>query len=124
MSPATLLTDLIGRGIQVEANGDKLRIRPQSRLTPVDLAELRQHKLVILRLLRSEGTEAAGIDRYPIVPGHVHWNPYHDPADLAADRWGAEFIPGYHVDIRQPSRLTGLLSTRYPHTRTDERPST
>jgi hypothetical protein len=110
MTPADLLTDLIGRGIEVQANGDKLRIGPQDRLTPVDLDQLRQHKAVILGLLRSEGREATALDRWPIIPGTEHWNPYHDPADLAADRWGRGFVPGFHVDIRQPSRLRGLCS--------------
>jgi len=68
---------------------------------------LRQHKTVILTLLRAEGSEAA-----PIVEGTEHWNPYIDPADLDAGSWGEEFIPGYHVDIRQSSRLRGLLSQR------------
>jgi hypothetical protein len=44
----------------------------------------------------------------PIVEGHVHWNPYIRPADLDAGRWGEEFVPGVHVDLRQPSRLAGL----------------
>jgi len=110
MTPAELLNDLISRGIECQANGDKLRVGPQDRLTSVDLELLRQHKGVILRLLRSEGTETPGVDRYPIIPGRVHWNPYHDPADLAADRWGREFIPGYHYDIRQLGRLRGLCS--------------
>jgi hypothetical protein len=66
--------------------------------------------VVILKLLRSEGSQAATIDRYPITPGHVHFDYFQTPYDIEADRWGAEFIPGFHVDPRQPSRLRGLLS--------------
>jgi hypothetical protein len=110
MTPADLLTDLNVRGIQVEANGDKLRINPRSRLTPLDLALLRQHKPILLGLCRSEGMSAAPTDRYPIIPGRVHFDFFHTPEDMELDRWGEEFIPGYHVDPRQPSRLRGLCS--------------
>jgi len=108
MSPAGLLSDLNSRGIELQPNGDKLRIVGADRLTPTELADLRRHKAVIIRMLQSEGIQAATADRYPIIPGHVHFDRHHDLGDLAAGRWGAEFVPGYHVSSRQPSTLSGL----------------
>jgi TubC N-terminal docking domain len=110
MSPADLLSDLVGRGVEFQVSGDNLRFRPQDRLTSVDLGLLTEHKAVIVKLLRSEGREAAAIDRYPIIHGRVHFDFFHTPEDIEQGRWGAEFVPGYHVDPRQPSRLRGLCS--------------
>src|SRR5262249_38922396 len=45
---------------------------------------------------------------WPVVPGTEHFNPYL-PVD-ADWAWGEEFVPGVHVDIRQPSKLVGLCS--------------
>lgn len=102
MTPASLLSDLTARGVEFQANGNKLRFRPADRLKPGEIEAVRQHKVVILKLLRSEGGEAA-----PIVPGREHWNPY--MADPYGP-WGQEFVPGVHVDVHQPSRLRGLCS--------------
>jgi hypothetical protein len=103
MTPATLLSDLTARGVEFQANGDKLRFRPVDLVKPGEIEAIRQHKLVILKLLRSEGREAA-----PIIPGIEHFNIWID--DPAAPL--TEFVPGFHYDIRQRSRLRALCSPR------------
>jgi hypothetical protein len=40
MTTADLLTDLITRGVEFQANGDKLRFRPPDRLNEVDVGKL------------------------------------------------------------------------------------
>ncbi len=42
----------------------------------------------------------------PFVEGREHFSLWVESAD---GPW-PEFIPGYHVDVRQPSRLRGLCS--------------
>ena len=59
MTPALLLTNLTARGIEFQAHGDKLRFRPMNLLTQGEVETVRQHKVVILKLLRSEGQQAA-----------------------------------------------------------------
>jgi hypothetical protein len=46
----------------------------------------------------------------PVVPDDQHWDCFHDLTDLKAGRWGREFMPGHHIDSRQPSSLTGLMA--------------
>ena len=105
MTPATLLSDLTARGVEFQANGDKLQFRPMELLKPGEIEAIRQHKVVILKLLRSEGREAPPpINPWPIIPGTEHFSIWIDDAD---GPW-PEFIPGYHFDIRQPSRLRPL----------------
>ena len=49
MNPATLLSDLRRRGIELTAEGDRLRYRaPRGVLSPKLLADLRSHKAEIL----------------------------------------------------------------------------
>jgi hypothetical protein len=55
MTTAELLTDLIARGIEFQAHGDKLRFRPAERLTPIDIDNIRRHKPTMLAMLRAEG---------------------------------------------------------------------
>ena len=110
MTPAALISDLATRGIDLRADGDNLRIGPKDRLTSADVDLLRQHKLVILRLLRSEGRETSA---YPIVPGREHFSFWLSEADRDAGKWGQEFVPGFHYDIRQPSRLRPPCSPRF-----------
>jgi hypothetical protein len=69
-SPAALLTELAARGVEFQANGDKLRFRPIEKMTPEEVEAIRQYKPVILKLLRSEAREAA-----PLGCG-----PHNDPA--------------------------------------------
>jgi len=52
MSAAATITELQRLGIQLEADGDRLRYRPQSGLPPELLARLKAHKAELLALLR------------------------------------------------------------------------
>src|SRR5688500_4899846 len=54
MTPAALISELATRGVEFQANGEKLRIRPVERLTPDELEAIGRHKAVILNLLRAE----------------------------------------------------------------------
>ena len=54
MTAADLISDLHNRGVELVAEGDKLRFRPADRLTSTDLVHLRHHKPEILRRLRLE----------------------------------------------------------------------
>jgi TubC N-terminal docking domain len=103
MTPSDLLAALTARGVELVARGDKLRFRPVEKLTADEVELIRRHKPVILSLLRSEGREAA-----PIIPGTEHFSIW---VDGVACEW-PEFRVGYHYDVRQPSRLRGLLSPR------------
>lgn len=103
MSPAILLADLVARGVEFQAVGDKLRLRPVELLTPDELMALRQHKAKLLKLLASSPERAAAA--WPIIPGHEHFSLWVDSAEGRLP----EFMPGYHYDIRQPSRLQPLL---------------
>jgi hypothetical protein len=54
-----LLAELAGRGIQLQAHGDRLRFRPQAAMTP-DLAEqLKRHKAELLAVLHAATGAAA-----------------------------------------------------------------
>ena len=79
MTPATLITDLAARGVEFQADGDKLRFRPVDRVTHEEVEVIRRHKVVILKLLRSEGREAA----------QIGCGPHNDPArwNYSADRY-------------------------------------
>jgi hypothetical protein len=50
-SVAALVAALRARGVTLEPRGDKLRVRPVSRLTPNELEALRQYKAEVLALL-------------------------------------------------------------------------
>ena len=51
MTAAKLLVDLKRRGIELVADGDKLRYRPQSRMTPDLVRRLSDHKPALLALI-------------------------------------------------------------------------
>jgi len=68
-----LITRLQSKGIELAVDGDKLRFRPQEKLTPEDLEHLRLHKPVLLRLLRSEGQSSA----------RLHCSPHNDTGNYA-----------------------------------------
>jgi hypothetical protein len=51
-TPEMLLEEINAIGIQIETCGDKLRLRPRSRVTPELAEQLREHKSGILQLLR------------------------------------------------------------------------
>ena len=51
MNAVELLTDLAERGIQATGEGEHLRVRPRSALTPELIEEIRAHKAELLALL-------------------------------------------------------------------------
>ena len=51
MQAQELLENLMERGITVRPDGNLLRVRPKSRLTPELIGELREHKPELLRLV-------------------------------------------------------------------------
>lgn len=81
MTTAELLTDLIARGVEFRARGDRLAFRPMDRLTHADVENIRCHKRALLGLLRAEG--------------FIYENPDADPRPRAVcDRCGSDA----HVD--------------------------
>ena len=65
MNPAALLSDLHSRGVELTAEGDRLRYRaPRGALSPELLADLRSHKAEILAELTQDGdsAESAALD--------------------------------------------------------------
>jgi hypothetical protein len=52
MTPAVLLANLTARGVEFHVDGDKLRFRPATCLTPDEFDAVRQHKTALLALIR------------------------------------------------------------------------
>jgi NADPH-dependent ferric siderophore reductase len=50
-TPAALLAELIARGIELQAHGDRLRFRPQKAMTGNLVARDKAHKPALLALL-------------------------------------------------------------------------
>lgn len=61
MAAAELLADLIGAGFEVSGDGDRLMIRPASRLTDEQRAAIRRDKLALLGLLTVTPIVDAGV---------------------------------------------------------------
>jgi hypothetical protein len=102
MTPASLISELAARGVELQAYGDNVRFRPAEKLTADEVDVIRRHKAVILKLLRPESGHITNGHK-----GGEHFSLWlHDP-----DSPWPEFIPGYHYDIRQPSRLLPLCSS-------------
>ena len=59
MTADTLIAELRSRGVELVAEGDRLRCRPKSALTPADLEELRAHKAEVLARLSPDADRAA-----------------------------------------------------------------
>ena len=69
MNPATLLSDLRRRGVELTAEGDRLRYRaPRGVLSPELLADLRSHKRELLAELTQCEDSAEAAARKPGVP--------------------------------------------------------
>jgi hypothetical protein len=99
---------MVGLSLVIEARaaGLELRVEDDGRLTvrgPRAAAALAQKLLDrkgdVVEALTQATT--APTERWPITPGHEHFSIWVDSAD---GPW-PQFIPGYHYDIRQPSRL-------------------
>jgi hypothetical protein len=130
MTSATIISDLHARGARLEVVGDKLRVHPADGVTPEEIELIRTHKQPLIALLRELdlartrsafpwmfGDDIGGAEAskpFPqtafvppsVDPGTEHFSLYVTDPD---GRW-PEFIPGHHVDIRQPSKLQPLLA--------------
>lgn len=102
MTIDVLRSTLAALGVAFVLSGDGQRIgfSPASKVGPELRAAIAEHKAPLLAGLRGEPS--------PIVAGDEHWNPYIAAADAEAGRWGEEFVPGRHVAVWQPTRLSGL----------------
>ena len=100
MNAAELLTTLVTRGVEFRAHRDKLRFRPLERLSPIDLENLREHKAMILRLLRSEGIVYE--NRLPLDTR------YFDPFDCPDPNLRGLCQPPIHT--RDPDRLKRVFT--------------
>jgi len=58
MSIASLFSDLAQQGIQLEADGERLRYYPRSALTPGLLARLKAHKAALVAILTARDPQA------------------------------------------------------------------
>jgi TubC N-terminal docking domain len=82
MNAKALLAELRERGVELMTEGDLLRYRPRSAITPELLDRLRAHKPTILKLLAWEGHNLEEASRRGFVakqsrePG---WISLHDP---------------------------------------------
>ena len=59
MTAELLIADLRARGVELVADGPRLRCRPRSALTEDDLATLREIKPTVLAHLRAEGAASS-----------------------------------------------------------------
>ena len=62
---AQLLTELQALGVTLAADGDRLRFRPGTAVTPELLARLRTHKAELLAMLARTGDSGDGDETHP-----------------------------------------------------------
>ena len=105
---AALVADLQARGVTLEPRGEKLAIRPVSRLTREELEALRAHKPEVLRLLAPQ--PALTLD--PATLREV-LGPRPDPAALAAlEAEVRDAIAQYQVEVATGVLGRGVLMVR------------
>jgi hypothetical protein len=69
-----LLAELAGRGIQLQAHGDRLRFRPQAAMTPDLLARLTTHKPTVLAVLTDLAERLDSLNSHVAVrPANQAW---------------------------------------------------
>ncbi len=75
MSVEALLMDLAYLGIQLEANGDWVRYRPRSSMTPTLANRIKANKGELLEKLRGTPfpTFKSGSVRYDVTNGEYDW---------------------------------------------------
>ena len=66
MTPAALVETLRARGVTLQPDGDRLRVRPAEALTPDELDTLRRHKGEVLRLLSAPPDARASARGAPV----------------------------------------------------------
>ena len=96
MTTGELLAELNRRGVELRADGDRLRYQPVAAVTPDLKAALAEHKTAILATLAGRpddrGTGGAGDDAPALFGGRLTPTPrgYLAPADLP-ERWREHF---------------------------------
>jgi hypothetical protein len=100
----SLIEEAQASGLVLRVGGDGRLIVRGPRSAEGLARKLLDQKAVVLAAIQSgrSGTAAPP----PIIFGEHHFSIWVDDAD---GPW-EEFIPGYHYDIRQPSRLRTLLA--------------
>lgn len=106
MTPGKLLVELFRRGVRVEADGDRLRYSPPSKMTPELVELLRQHKAALLetlgRTLFPATTKTSSADPTPVYVYETLAAPREngssvdvDSVDVAATGWldGSDELP-------------------------------
>ena len=106
MSAKALLEELRGRDVELMTDGDRLRYRPKSAVTPDLLDRLRRHKPSLLRLLEREKCKAGPAGRLGCV---ARWSKYptwielHDP------------LTGEWYEVRAAECLPGVVAEANRH---------
>jgi DNA-binding FadR family transcriptional regulator len=81
MTPLDLLADLEAMGFQVEADGERLFIRPREKVTPDLVERIKTHKAALLDLLETRRFirgQIAALIPYKTPDGRRGWvNPRH-----------------------------------------------
>ncbi|RKG92068.1 non-ribosomal peptide synthetase [Corallococcus terminator] len=105
MTPSRLLRDLSGQGVELWAEGDKLRYRaPNNVLTPAILADLKHHKAGLLELLRER---AAPVRRHPLSQGQrALWYLYQVAPDSPA--YNVAFAGRLRSEVEVPTLRESL----------------
>src|SRR5262245_26078204 len=100
----SLIVEAHAAGLQLRAGDNgRLIVRGPRSAEPL-VRKLLTRKDDVLAALAS--TLTAPLVPWPVVPGKHHFSIW----VRHADRSWPEFIPGYHYDIRQPSKSRGLCS--------------
>jgi hypothetical protein len=79
-----LLIDLVARGIELQANGDRLRFRPRKAVTPDLVERLKRHKAQLLAILQAVANPAAEAEA---IMRHVRACGDDDLAEAMAEAW-------------------------------------
>jgi hypothetical protein len=105
MSAKSLLEELRGRGVELVAEGEKLRYRPKDAVSPALIDRLRKHKPSVLKLLAWERHKLGEADRLGCVARwskHPAWIELHDPT---TGEWvevkASECLPGVVAEADQ-----------------------
>lgn len=135
MNTHQLISDLRSRGLELEADGDTLRLRgPREELTEETQERVRAQKPAVLRRLREECVCRAVAERVRAVtpPGLGHWDPAWDivrgPTDRfldALDAWLEEDTRGTRDTLQMAvDSLVGAWRNAAGHWKAEGRPET
>nr|UYH37511.1 amino acid adenylation domain-containing protein [Myxococcaceae bacterium MCy9487] len=117
MTPSRLLRDLSAQGVELWAEGDRLRYRaPGNILTPAILADLKNHKAELLQLILER---SAPLRRHPLSQGQrALWYLYQVAPDSAA--YNVAFAGRLRSEVDVPILREALqaLVDRHPSLRT------